>query len=383
MTSSSSAQPQLLCRLDNMQTTSLSGGTVTKLLVTGIAGLEDLWRVFSTFGEISNISMEGRGEAKVTFKNDESLDAFQVSGELHVGDFILMVTKIKERKEQVSPETPHQQADWSYQSQRSFLSRPPPPPPPLYGMMYLQNGSSYPYSLPLPLYHYPPPSPHYDTAILDLGPEQTQSQYYNYPTPPPPITPCPSPSSTPQYLSSASSTFFLPPSPAPSSSTSSLTTLSGTTFIPEDHSLDDQVGVPRPATPAPVMKADLTTTCSPFKTFTKFTGKPVRPHFPLKQVKPSPAGSRREKKPARKAPGGDGGTEPEQASWYQAGDRWGHRRWRSKSFCEADAKPENCDIVVGSKKGIPVVQPGAKMVYRSKLTTEPDILRDVGSLALD
>ena len=338
MTSSSGAQPQLVCRLDNMPTTSLSGGTVTKLLVTGLAGLEDLWKVFSTFGEISNISMEGRGEAKVTFKNDESLDAFQVSGELHVGDFILMVTKIKERKEQFSPETPHQQADWSYQSQRSFLSRPPPPPP-LYGMMY---GPSYPYSLALPLYHYPPPSPHYDTAILDLGPEQSQSQYYNYPTPPPPITPCPSPSTTPHYISSASSTFFLPPSPAPSSSTSSLTTLSGTTFIPEDHSLEDLVGVPRPPTPAPVMKMD---TCSPFKTFAKFTGKPVRPSFPLKQMKPSPTGSRREKKPVRKAPGGGGGggggaggggTEPEQGSWYQAGDRWGHRRWRSRSFCEVN-----------------------------------------------
>ena len=76
---------------------------------------------------------------EVTFKNDESLDAFQVSGELHVGDFILMVTKIKERKqEQISTETPQQQSDWSYQ--RSFLSRPPP----LYGMMYLQNGLLFP-----------------------------------------------------------------------------------------------------------------------------------------------------------------------------------------------------------------------------------------------
>ena len=325
MISSSSAQPQLVCRLDNMPTTSLTGGTVTKLLVTGLVGLEDLWRVFSTFGEISNISMEGRGEAKVTFKNDESLDAFQVSGELHVGDFTLMVTKIKERKqEQVSTETSHQQPDWTFQ--RSFLSRPPP----LYGMIYCQNGISYPN--PVPIYHYPPPSPHYDTAILDLGPEQSQSNYYNYPTPPPPITPCPSPSSTPQFLTSSSSTFFLPPSPAPSSSTSTLTTLSGTTFLPDDASLDDQLGVPRPPTPAPVMKVDFANTCSPFKTFAKFTGKPVRPNFPLKQVKPSPAGIRREKKPARKA--GGGGTEAEQSSWYQAGDRWGHRR--SRRFCEVN-----------------------------------------------
>merc|ERR1719221_563369 len=293
MMSSSSVQPQLVCRLDNMPTTSLTGGTVTKLLVTGLAGLGDLWRVFSTFGEISNISMEGRGEAKVTFKNDESLDAFQVSGELYVGDFTLMVTKIKERKqEHVSSETPHQQSDWSYQ--RSFLSRPPP----LYGMMYLQNG---PYPYTLPLYHYPPPSPHYDTAILDLGPEQSQTQYYNYPTPPPPITPCPSPSSTPQFLSSGSSTFFLPPSPTPSSSASTLTTLSGITFLPDEPSLEEQLGVARPPTPVPVMKMDPSRTYSPFKTFTNFTGKPVRPNFP-KQLKPNLAGSK--KKPARKAGGG-------------------------------------------------------------------------------
>ena len=328
--SSSSAQPQLLCRLDQMPTTSLTGGTVTKLLVTGLAGLEDLWRVFSTFGEISNISMEGRGEAKVTFKNEESLDAFQVSGELHVGDFTLMITKIKERREQVSTETPHQQeqVDWTYQ--RSFLSRPPP----LYGMMYCTN-SGYPYSVPL--YHYPPPSPHYDTAILDLGPEQPHTaQYYNYPTPPPPVTPCPSPTAAaPQFLSSGSSTFFLPPSPAPSSSASTLTTLSGSTFVPEELSVEEPLK-------APVMKVDLNTSCSPFKTFTKFTGKPVRPSFPLKQVKPSqtrPAGNRREKKPARKVGGGGGGgggggAEAEQSNWYQAGDRWGHRR--SRSFCEVN-----------------------------------------------
>ena len=329
--SNSSPQSQLVCRLDQVPTTSLTGGTVTKLLVTGLAGLEDLWRVFSTFGEISNISMEGMGEAKVTFKNDESLDAFQVSGELHVGDFTLMITKIKERKEQASNETPHhQQGDWSYQ--RSFLSRPPP----LYGMMYC---SSYPYSLPL--YHYPPPSPHYDAAILDMGPEQPQSQYYNYPTPPPPITPCPSPTAAPQFLSSGSSTFFLPPSPAPSSSASTLATLSGTTFVPEEITLEDQLGVPRPITPAPLMSVDLSSSCSPFKTFTKFTGKPVRPSFPLKQEKPSqtrPAGSKREKKPARKV---GGGTEAEQSSsWYQAGDRWGHRR--SRSFCEVNnLHPDN------------------------------------------
>ena len=44
---------------------------------------------------------------------------------------------------------------------------------------------------------------------------------------------------------------------------------------------------------------------------------------------------------------------------------------------------EKTDKVVGSKKGIPVAKPGDKLVYRSRLTAEPDILRDVGSLSLD
>ena len=50
---------------------------------------------------------------------------------------------------------------------------------------------------------------------------------------------------------------------------------------------------------------------------------------------------------------------------------------------QADGEPETRDIEVGSKKGIPVAKQGAKLVYRSKLTTEPDILRDVGTLSLD
>ena len=45
-----------------------------------------------------------------------------------------------------------------------------------------------------------------------------------------------------------------------------------------------------------------------------------------------------------------------------------------------DEKP---DKAVGSKKGISVAKAGTKLVYRSRLTAEPDILRDVGSLSLD
>ena len=36
---------QLVCSLDTAKTTCLAGGTVTKLLVTGLVGLQDLWMV--------------------------------------------------------------------------------------------------------------------------------------------------------------------------------------------------------------------------------------------------------------------------------------------------------------------------------------------------
>merc|ERR1719228_2683759 len=63
--------------------------------------------------------MEGSGEAKVTFRNAKSLESFQESGEIHVGDFKLFVSKIQE-----SPPFQGQQPAWSYQ--RTFLTPPPP-----------------------------------------------------------------------------------------------------------------------------------------------------------------------------------------------------------------------------------------------------------------
>ena len=45
---------------------------------------------------------------------------------------------------------------------------------------------------------------------------------------------------------------------------------------------------------------------------------------------------------------------------------------------QADGKAETSDKVVGSKRGTP----GARVVYRTKFSAEPDILRDVGSLSL-
>jgi len=343
---SNSSTAPLVCRLDNVPTTSLTGGSVTKLLVTGLVGLEDLWRVFEVFGEVSNISMDGGAEAKVTFKHDQSLEAFHESGEIHVGDFTLMVTKSKEKSHPSGP---------TLKYQRTF-----PSPPPVYGEVMYQPG--YP-----PMYQYqaPPPSPHYDAAILDMGyPEQSQQFYYGYPAPPPlsPVTPCPSPPpafmlppSGPQYLTSSSPTFFLPPSPAPSST---LASISGTSFLSEESSAADQLVLPTPRPPTPRSNVELFR--SPFKRFFKYTGVPVYPTFPVRSVRPS-SGPRT-------------GQETEQGSWYQAGDKWGHRR--SRSFCEAE-EDQPSEKVVGSR----IVK--TRKFGKSSLTAQPDILRGLGGLALD
>jgi len=349
---SNSSTCPLVCRLDNVPTTSLSGGSVTKLLVTGLVGLEDLWRVFEVFGEVSNISMEGGAEAKVTFKHEQSLEAFQQSGEIQVGNFTLMVTRSKEKSHPAGP-------NWKYQ--RTF-----PSPPPVYGdMMYQPGYPAYPH---YPIYQYqaPPPSPHYDAAILDMGhPEHSQQFYYGYPPPPPgdhlqplsPVTPCPSPppsyvlpTAGPQYLTSTSPTFFLPPSPAPSSS---LASISGTSFVSEESSAFDQLVplTPRP----PTGRSGVELFRSPFKRFFKFTGVPVQSTFPVRSVRPR----RREE---------------EEASWYQAGDKWGHRR--SNSFCEAE-EDQPSEKVVGSR----IVK--TRKFGKSSLTGEPDILKGLGGLSLD
>ena len=90
-----------------------SSQTATRLLVTGQVNLEDIWTLFSIFGEVSSIVVM-EGGTKVTFQQDVALGMFHQSGEIRFGQQRLVVTKIKERKDQ--------------ESLAMRFSQPPPPP---------------------------------------------------------------------------------------------------------------------------------------------------------------------------------------------------------------------------------------------------------------
>ena len=116
---------------------SCSYETATRLLVTGHASMEDLWALFSSFGEVSSIVLV-EGGAKVTFLQDETLGRFYQSGEIAFGQQRVVVTKIKERKDQESLGT--------------RFSLPPPPHLTLTNLEFLP---------PLP-----PFSPQYEASML-------------------------------------------------------------------------------------------------------------------------------------------------------------------------------------------------------------------------
>ena len=59
-------------------------GLTSHLVVTGQASLEDLWVIFSSFGEVSSIELSETA-AKVTFCQEEALSRFHQSGEITVG----------------------------------------------------------------------------------------------------------------------------------------------------------------------------------------------------------------------------------------------------------------------------------------------------------
>ena len=127
-------------------------------------------------------------------------------------------------------------------------------------------------------------------------------------------------------------TFYLPTSPV----SSTLLSLSGTSFLSTDSSasvlpIGAEAGrgphphsgsQPQPSTSVtPGTSKDATRKTptnyqifmSPYKRFSKFSGTPTPARFPLvKEVRRS-------------------GEEEDISSWYQAGDRWGHRRTRTVS----------------------------------------------------
>jgi len=123
--------------------------------------------------------------------------------------------------------------------------------------------------------------------------------------------------------------------------------------------MEDQQVLPPARPPTPARQRNVEMFKSPFKRFNKFTGVPVQHSYPFRPAKPDHTQS------------------SSSSSWYQAGDRWGHRR--SNSFSEADGD-QSSEKVVGSRRGIPAVK---KTEGQSQLTAEPDILRGLASLSLD
>ena len=139
----------------------------TKLLVRGYddtLAVDDLWQMFSLYGEVSNIIIEGHG-ATITFKDHCSFPGLEsyVEMEMIIGDRKVLVTNVSLMD--VSPPL----------YQEEYPDYYPPPSYTMYPMFYPQ--------------HPPPLSPHYDAAILDVG--QPNGSFYPqlhpFSVPPPPI----------------------------------------------------------------------------------------------------------------------------------------------------------------------------------------------------
>ena len=337
-------------------------GLQTRLLVRGYEGstltLDDLWRVFSCYGEVASVIIEPGHGATVTYRDQCSFPELEPGAEL---ELVCGEQRVLVSRHQVWP---LEGAEWPQQHLY------PLPPPPLY--------------CPPP----PPLSPHYDAAILDVG---QPSPLYSLSVPPPPILgypqtsafsfdcppasaaprpdkgschvcaaqlPPPAPPLTPMtpsypapgfmvappqpgYWSSLTPPFYPPPGPAPSST---LLTLSGTSLnsgsgdsascvmpIGSETGYGNQAPAPVAAGkggkeekrrgPAPA-KVNYQLFTSPYKKFSKFQGVPTPARFPLPSANSASC-----------LQGGGGGREAkileeeeDKSSWYQAGDRWGHRR---------------------------------------------------------
>ena len=340
----------------SMSSTSLldqSVGTVPiKLFVRGYnetLSVDDMWQIFTTYGEIASIIVDGHG-ATVTFKEDCTFPvAANLEMELTFGDKKMIVMKLGEAAAEYGDTSGHVQCQYDYYQEY----------PPQY-------------------YQYPPLSPTYDTAILDVGqchsavaaaPVPHMMNQFSVPPPPinmnqasaftfdsPPVgdgdktgqvtggchvcsgnslqpltpvtptyqsvssVPAPVPAVPTQFLSPPP-TFYLPPSPA----SSTLLSLSGTSLLSTDSSSTYMMPIGSVAPPAPAevpinpVNKKLTNTItdqkfkyftSPYKKFSKFQGVPTPAKFPLNSVSASNVAT--------------GGYE-DKSSWYKPGDSWGHR----------------------------------------------------------
>ena len=161
---------------------SCSYETATRLLVTGQASMEDLWALFSSFGEVSSIVLV-EGGAKVTFLQEETLGRFYQSGEIAFGQQRVVVTKIKERKDQESLRISLPPPPPVVHACRRFTVPPPPlafqniPPPPLPTLPPLHPFSPRYESFILRSPQATPP-PQHQPEILTFGPPsflQTES----------------------------------------------------------------------------------------------------------------------------------------------------------------------------------------------------------------
>ena len=124
-------------------------------------------------------------------------------------------------------------------------------------------------------------------------------------------------------------TFYIPPSPA----SSTLLSLSGSSVLSTDsvnsvlpigsETGKGSQGLPKQAKAATNYQLFM----SPYKKFSKFSGVPTPARFPLKNSLSSSSlqghGARASIKTVEE--------EEDISSWYQAGDRWGHRRTRTVS----------------------------------------------------
>ena len=166
---------------------------------------------------------------------------------------------------------------------------------------------------PLAVHQLPGHPPYYGHQLQPLTP-MTPSLNTGYLLPPTP---------TPMNLPPMTPTYYLPPSPAPTymmyqaahprgADATSLPYTSlpppqaYTNLKPTDNSTNQE--------DVNTHRQNVTYFTSPFKRFTKFRGTPTPARFPLRAA-PVPQGYR--------GRGGEGNRDSN--SWYQQGDRWGHR----------------------------------------------------------
>ena len=263
----------------------------TKLLVEGQASLEDLWSVFSTIGEVSDIELFAGG-AKISFKEKLHLGKFQDTGELLLGDKTLLVTKVREPEGLRAGDCPPvsltpplsslQQSPWLSSPSSTWL----PPKPPTSAFSDLQQS---PWFSPPPPTLFPSPSPTptlpdlqqspwfilqpqlpavfiFDDMEVEAGARGwTRDQAHLLQ----PLTPCSPGDPSTSNLSHGVSSLSLLPTPSPPPVSSVLTNVSTSSDLIQESKSQSMTGIFH----------------SPYKTFLKFQGVPRYVNFPKKKIK--------------------------------------------------------------------------------------------------